>query len=64
MDPEALRTYLESTTEQRSGVCVNLNTGCPIRTMVPVRIFGHPCDLDGLSAVVKDFNLVLIEDAA
>ena len=64
MDPEALRTYLKATTEQRAGICVNRNTGCPIRAMIPVHIFGHPCDLDGLSAVARNFNLVLIEDAA
>ena len=63
MDPEALRTYLIAISEQRSGICVNRNTGCPIRAMVPVHIFGHPCDLDGLSAVAKDYNITLIEDA-
>jgi len=64
MDPEALRTYLLAITEQRSGICVNRNTGCPIRAMVPVHIFGHPCDLDGLSAIAKDYNIILIEDSA
>ena len=64
MDPEALRTYLKAISEQLSGICVNRNTGCSIRAMVPVHIFGHPCDLDGLLAVAREFNLVLIEDAA
>jgi len=64
MDSEALRAYLQASTEQRNGVCVNRNTGNPIRAMAPVHIFGHPCDLDGLLGVAKDFNLVLIEDAA
>ena len=64
MDPEALRAYLQASTEQRNGVCVNRNTGSPIRAMAPVHIFGHPCNLDGLLEVAKDFNLVLIEDAA
>ena len=59
MDPEALRSYLKSISEQRSGICVNRNTGCSIRAMVPVHIFGHPCDLDGLLAVAREFNLVL-----
>ena len=63
MDPEALRTYLKDTTEQRSGVCINRHTGCSIRAMVPVHIFGHPCDIEGLSAVAKDYNITMIEDA-
>ena len=64
MDPEALRSYLKSISEQRAGICVNRNTGCSIRAMVPVHIFGHPCDLDGLLTVAREYNLVLIEDAA
>ena len=64
IDPEALREYLQHSSEQRDGVCVNRSTGCPIRALIPVHIFGHPCDIDGLLAVAKDFNLNLIEDAA
>ena len=64
VDPEALRNYLQSNTEQRSRICVNRLTGCPIRALIPVHIFGHPCDLERLLSVAKDFNLTLIEDAA
>ena len=64
MDPEAVRNHLQASTEQSNGVCVNRNTGKPIRAMVPVHIFGHPCDLDGLFEVAKDFNLIMVEDAA
>ena len=64
MDPEALRNYLQSSSEQRDGICVNRNTGCPIRAIIPVHIFGHPCDLDGLLAIASDLNIALIEDAA
>ena len=64
MDPEALRNYLQDSTEQHNKICVNRKTGNRVRAMVPVHIFGHPCDLDGLLEVAKDFNLALIEDAA
>jgi predicted outer membrane repeat protein len=32
--------------------------------MVPVHVFGHPCNLDGLLGVARDFYLVMVEDAA
>ena len=64
IDPLALRNYLQDSTEQRSGMCINIETGCAIRALIPVHIFGHPCDLEGLLTVAKDYNLVLIEDAA
>jgi len=64
IDPEALQDYLQVNTEQRNGICLNRKTGNTVRALVPVHIFGHPCDLEGLLAVTKEFNLVLIEDAA
>jgi perosamine synthetase len=64
IDPVVLRNYLQAITEQRGGMCVNIVTGCVIRAIIPVHIFGHPCDLEGLLEVAKDFNLALIEDAA
>ena len=64
LDPEALRNYLQINTEQHSGKCLNNNTGRTIRALIPVHIFGHPCDLEGLISVAKDFNLTMIEDSA
>lgn len=59
-----LRDYLNHYSEQCNGKCVNKATGKIIRALVPMHTFGHPSDLEGLLAVAKDFNLVLIEDAA
>jgi perosamine synthetase len=64
VDPCALREYLKSITEQHSGFCINRRTKRRIRALVPVHIFGHPCRLEEIMAVTRDFNLVLIEDAA
>ena len=64
MDPESLRNYLQCNTEQQSGKCVNHNTGCHVRAMIPVHIFGHPCDIEGLLSVANDYNITLIEDAS
>lgn len=59
-----LREYLTSITEMHNGVCVNRETGRPVRALVPMHTFGHPVDLDGLLGVARDFGLALIEDAA
>ncbi|PLX51038.1 MAG: aminotransferase DegT [Desulfobulbaceae bacterium] len=64
VDATQLRDYLARQTEQRSGHCVNRSTGRVIRALVPMHTFGHPVDLEGLLAVARDFNLVLVEDAA
>ena len=64
VDVEKLRDYLINHTEQRAGQCVNRVTGRVIRALVPMHTFGHPVELDELLAVVHDFNLALVEDAA
>jgi perosamine synthetase len=64
MDAAKLRDYLLNHTEQRSNQCVNRETGQVIRALVPMHTFGHPVDVDGLLAIARDFNIVLVEDAA
>ena len=64
INTEKLREYLSDKTEQHSGKCINTSTGRVIRAMVPMHTFGHPSDIEGLLSISKDFNIVLIEDAA
>jgi perosamine synthetase len=64
LDPGALREYLVSIVERRTGACVNRHTGKVIRAVVPMHVFGHPVDIEGLLAIAHDFGLVMIEDAA
>lgn len=64
VDAVSLRKYLNNQTEQRSGLCVNRDTGRVVRALVPMHAFGHPADIEGLLAVARDFNIMLVEDAA
>jgi len=34
------------------------------KAIMPVHIYGHPCDMDEIKAVAKKYNLLMIEDAA
>ena len=56
--------YLKSIAEIRNGQCVNKATGRVIRALVPMHVFGHPVDIEGVMAVAGDFHLALVEDAA
>ena len=64
IDPAALREWLQSMTELHSGFTRNRVTGRRIPAVVPMHTFGHPCDIDGLQSVARDFNLTIVEDAA
>ncbi|QVL50151.1 MAG: aminotransferase class I/II-fold pyridoxal phosphate-dependent enzyme [Thiocapsa sp.] len=63
--PDALRDWLRSIAEPAAGQgSINRLTGRRIRAVVPMHTFGHPCDLDGLLVVAREFRLTLVEDAA
>jgi perosamine synthetase len=65
VDPFALREHLLRTTKQDAdGNCVNKNTGRQIKAILPVHVFGHPCDINDLLNVAHEFGLVIVEDAA
>ena len=64
IDAFKLREYLQENSSQRSGFCINNNTGRVIRALVPMHTFGHPSNMEGLLSVARDFNLILVEDAA
>ncbi len=34
------------------------------RAMIPVHLYGHPCDMDALTAIAQRHNLTIIEDCA
>jgi len=64
IDVVKLREYLSGNTEEQSGLCTNKSTKRVIRALVPMHTFGHPSDLEQLLSIARDFNLVLVEDAA
>ena len=64
VDIELLEKYLLKNTIMRKGKCFNLKTKRYITAIIPVHVFGHPCDLDGVMKISKKFKLKVIEDAA
>jgi aminotransferase in exopolysaccharide biosynthesis len=64
IDAVKLREYLSTNTEEQSGLCINKSTRRVIRALIPMHTFGHPSDLEQLLSIARDFNLVLVEDAA
>jgi perosamine synthetase len=64
VDPVALDDYLKQHTLQRDGVCINRDTGRPMRALIVVHILGHIGDMEALRALAERHHLKLIEDAA
>jgi perosamine synthetase len=64
LDPFVLKDWLRHIGERTSEGTRNRETGRRIRAVVAMHTFGHPCNLDGLLALARDYQLQLVEDAA
>ncbi|MEN8376721.1 MAG: LegC family aminotransferase [Gemmatimonadota bacterium] len=64
VDPIAVDAYLSRIAVGDSAGAKNKSTGRPIRALVAVHVFGHPCELAGLADVAGKYGLILVEDAA
>ena len=64
IDVDKLSAYLRDNTLQEDGNCINRVTRRVIRAIVPMHVFGHPSNLEGLLKISKDYNIKLVEDAA
>jgi dTDP-4-amino-4,6-dideoxygalactose transaminase len=53
MDPDALHVTVRKL----------LGAEKPVKAIVPVHIFGQPCDMDGILDVAERYGLIVIEDA-
>lgn len=64
MDPRKTAEFLaESCGMRADGFTYNKKTGRRIKAMIPVHVFGHPSDMDGLVEISGRYNIDIIEDA-
>lgn len=64
LSPTALQNWLENNAELKDSVCYNRHSGHRIKACVPMHTFGHPCKIDEIAAICKEYHIELIEDAA
>lgn len=65
LSPEKLRSFLKQNTfVTPDDECKNLDTGNRIAACIPMHTFGHPCRIDEIKAICKEYKISLIEDAA
>jgi perosamine synthetase len=65
LSPDKLKSYLVTFAEKKAdGFSYHKTTGQRIAACVPMHTFGHPCRIDELCEICKEFNITLIEDAA
>lgn len=63
MDPKLVAAFLENDCRREGGRLVNRRTGRQVKALLPVHVHGHPCDLDPLLGLARQFGLRVIEDS-
>ncbi len=61
---DKLEKYLSKNAQIIGNRCINKSTGKVIKAILPVHIFGHPCDIEKVIKISKKFKLAVVEDAA
>jgi len=64
IDCSKLENYLNKITIFKDGKYINKLTGKVIKAIIPVHVFGHPCNIQSIIKLAKKFNLMVVEDAA
>lgn len=55
LNPQAVRQVLEELTN---------HSNVQVKAILPVHLYGHPCDMDALLRIATEYKLAVIEDAA
>ena len=64
LSAQALKTYLETQTEQKQGQCYDKSTGKRIAACLPMHTLGMPCEIEQIVALCRAYHIPVIEDAA
>jgi perosamine synthetase len=64
LDPARVAEFLERECLVEAGHVVNRGTRRVVRALLPVHLYGHPCDLDPLLALARRYPMAVVEDSA
>lgn len=64
LSAESLEDFLNQHAEIKDQQCYNKQTQKRIAACVPMHTFGHPCEIDKIQAICKQWHIPLVEDAA
>src|SRR5207247_9047325 len=62
VDADKIADFLAHECLIKDGRVVNRTTGRTVRALLPVHLYGHPCDLDPLLDLARRYPLVVVED--
>jgi perosamine synthetase len=63
LDPVKLESFLAFGCRRTPKGLVNKATGRRVKALLPVHIFGNPCEMDALMGLARKYKLKVVEDA-
>ena len=64
IDPARIAAYLRKECRKgRTGFPVDKKSGKTVRAILPVHVYGNPCDMDAIKEIATEHRLAVIEDA-
>ena len=63
ISPERIRKFLQGCHRGGRGRIVNPHTGREVKAILPVHVFGLPCEMDEICAIAEEYRLAVIEDS-
>lgn len=65
LDPCEIQQFIESCcrAEARTGALIDVRNGRKVKAILPVHVFGLPCDMDAIMKLARKYHLQVIEDA-
>jgi len=64
LSPEAFQNFLQTNCELKEKKCINKTTNRVIKACIPMHTFGHPCRIDEIAKLCREWHITLIEDSA
>jgi len=64
LSPNSLKDFLENNCEIVDGKTINKSTNKIIKACVPMHTFGHPCKIDEIVDICKQWGIKVVEDSA
>lgn len=64
IDPRAVRRYLEEECRLDGQRTVSRKSGCFVKAIMPVHLYGQAADMESLVSLARTYRLSIVEDAA
>jgi len=66
IDPQKILEFIKKGCrfDPRKKVLVNKRTNATVKAILPVHLYGHPCPMDPIMAIAREYSLRVVEDAA